>query len=157
MLSSCCPWIYRVNLYPGGVIGSRQNRAVPKWFCPLSDKLKKRAVSNAALFCIFRGIFDFSEPTADMSRYALHRRMEDVLMTIDHDHDFIDVADEADARRAARIVSLIGLLGVLVLGVGLISLLMYGRILTDSGVTELTARPAITVPQAPSVPQPHAD
>jgi len=78
-------------------------------------------------------------------------------MTIDHDHDFIDVADEADARRAALIVSLIGLLGVLVLGVGLISLLMYGRILTDSGVTELTARPAITVPQAPSVPQPRVD
>lgn len=78
-------------------------------------------------------------------------------MTIDHDHDFIDVADEADARRAALIVSLIGLLGVLLLGVGLISLLMYGRILTDSDVTELTARPAITVPQAPSVPQPRVD
>ncbi|MBS0250539.1 MAG: hypothetical protein JSR78_05680 [Proteobacteria bacterium] len=78
-------------------------------------------------------------------------------MAIDHDRDFIDVADEADARRAARIVSIVGLFGVMVLGVVLVSLLMYGRILTDSDVTELTARPAVTVPQAPSVPQPRAN
>lgn len=78
-------------------------------------------------------------------------------MIIDHDRDFIDVADEADARRAARIVSIVGVFGVMVLGVVLISLLMYGRILSDSNVTELTARPAVTVPQAPTVPQPRAD
>lgn len=78
-------------------------------------------------------------------------------MMIDHDRDFIDVADEADARRAARIVSLVGSLGVLVLGVMLISLLLYGPILTDSNVAELTARPAVVVPQAPGIPQPRAD
>ena len=44
----------------------------------------------------FWGHFNFPELTAEVSRYLLHRRMEDVLMMIDHDRDFIDVADEAE-------------------------------------------------------------
>lgn len=71
-------------------------------------------------------------------------------MAFHHDRDFIDIAEEADARRAARRVSLIGLLVALPVGFGLISLLMYSHILTDNNVVELTAPPAITVPQAPT-------
>ncbi|HML30271.1 MAG TPA: hypothetical protein PKE16_15840 [Hyphomicrobium sp.] len=71
-------------------------------------------------------------------------------MTFHHDHGFIDIAEEADARRAARRVSVIGMLAALLLGSGLISLLMYGPILRDNDVVELTAPPAVTVPQAPT-------
>ncbi|MFT3732352.1 MAG: hypothetical protein QM780_13200 [Hyphomicrobium sp.] len=69
-------------------------------------------------------------------------------MTVDHDRDFIDSAVVADAHRAARRVSLLGTLIVLVLGIGLIGLLMYGRILNDNGVIELTAPPTVIIPQA---------
>jgi hypothetical protein len=75
-------------------------------------------------------------------------------MALNHDRDFIDVEEEAEARQAALRVSLIGILAVLLLGIGLVGLLMYGRILTDNGVVELTAPPAVTVPQAPVSPQP---
>ena len=74
-------------------------------------------------------------------------------MVLDHDRDFIDIADEADARRAARRVFFIGMFVVLLLGFGLISLLVYGRILTDSNVAQWTAPAPITVPDAPPVPR----
>jgi hypothetical protein len=67
-------------------------------------------------------------------------------MALDHERNFVDIAEEADARRAARQVFLVGSLAVLALGFGLVALLMYGRILTDDGVAELTAPAAVTVP-----------
>ncbi len=71
-------------------------------------------------------------------------------MTLDHDRDFIDIAEEADARRAARRVSIVGALIVLLLGFGLIAALMYGHILSDNNVVQFSAAPAVTVPQAPT-------
>lgn len=75
-------------------------------------------------------------------------------MALNRNHDFVDLEEEAEARQAARRVSLIGMVAVLLLGIGLVGLLMYGRILTDNGVVELTAPPSITVPHAPTSPQP---
>lgn len=52
-------------------------------------------------------------------------------MALDRNRDFIDGADEAIARREARRVTLVGVLASFVIGIGLLSILMYGRILTD--------------------------
>jgi len=77
-------------------------------------------------------------------------------MTINHDREFVDVAEEADARRAARRVSMIGALIVFVVGFGLISLLMYGPIFRSDGAVELPAPQAVVIPQsqapAPNTP-----
>lgn len=65
-------------------------------------------------------------------------------MALDHNSDFIDVADEAIARRDARRVILVGVFALFVLGVVLFSVLMYGRILTDdAGI--VSAFPASSV------------
>lgn len=76
-------------------------------------------------------------------------------MALNRDHGFIDLEEEAEARQAARRVSLIGMVAVLLFGIGLVGSLMYGRILTDNGVVELTAPSSIPVPHAPMSPQPH--
>ena len=70
-------------------------------------------------------------------------------MALHHDREFIEIADEAEARRAAWRISFIGILAVLLLGVGLVSLLLYGRILSDNGVTDLTA-PVVVIPKMPA-------
>lgn len=71
-------------------------------------------------------------------------------MALDHERNFVDIAEEADAGGSARRVILVGTLVVLALGFGLVALLMYWRVLTDDGVVELTAPAAVTVPQAPA-------
>ena len=50
-------------------------------------------------------------------------------MALNQDREFIDAAGEADARRQARRISFVGVLVAFVLGFGLVSLLIYGRIL----------------------------
>jgi hypothetical protein len=70
-------------------------------------------------------------------------------MTLHHDRDFVDLADEADARRAARRVSVIGSLVALFLGVGLVSLLIYGP-MSEASLHELSANTPSAVPQIPT-------
>jgi hypothetical protein len=71
-------------------------------------------------------------------------------MALDRNGDFIDTADEADARRQARRVTLMGVLVAFVLGFGLVSLLVYGRILTDDAAVVSVQPSAVTVPAAPT-------
>ncbi len=67
-----------------------------------------------------------------------------------HDNDFIDESDEADAGRAPRTIPLIGVLVAFVLGFSLVSLLLYGRILTDDAAVVSSPPAAITAPVAPT-------
>lgn len=69
-------------------------------------------------------------------------------MALHQDREFIDA--EADTRRQARRISLIGVLVAFVLGFGLVSLLIYGRILTDDAAVVSTPPSAITAPAAPT-------
>lgn len=69
-------------------------------------------------------------------------------MALDQDRDFIDA--EADARREARRISLIGVFVAFVLGFGLVSLLLYGRILTDDAAVVSIPPAAVTAPAAPT-------
>jgi hypothetical protein len=73
-------------------------------------------------------------------------------MALNHDHDFVEAAEEIDARHALRKVSLAAIVVAFFLGFSLISLLVYGRILTDSNVVELTAPAAVTVPEGARLP-----
>jgi hypothetical protein len=75
--------------------------------------------------------------------------LEFFLMAIDHDRDFMDEADRLEARKETLRVSFVGLVVAFVLGFGLVSLLLYGRILVDDAAT-VAAQPAgITGPVAP--------
>ncbi len=71
-------------------------------------------------------------------------------MALDHDRDFIGVAEEAEARQAARRVYLMGSVVALLLGFGLVSLLIYGPIPMDNGVVDLTPQPAVVGTVAPT-------
>lgn len=70
-------------------------------------------------------------------------------MALDRDHDFIDIEDEVEARRASRRVTLLGVLFSFVLGVVLVSALMYGRVLTDDVGKVLTAPTTLVASDAP--------
>lgn len=80
-------------------------------------------------------------------------------MALNHEHDFIDADDEVEARREARRITLVGVFVAFVLGLGLVSLLLYGRILMD-GTVVATPPAAITAPIAPTptptAPSPNA-
>lgn len=80
-------------------------------------------------------------------------------MALNHEHDFIDAEDEVEARREARRIALIGGFVAVVLGFGLVSLLLYGKILMDEAVVA-TPPAAITAPIAPTTsptaPSPNA-
>ena len=80
-------------------------------------------------------------------------------MALNHEHDFIDAEDEVEARREARRITLIGAFVAFVLGLGLVSLLLYGKILMDEAVVA-TPPAAITAPIAPTptptAPSPNA-
>jgi hypothetical protein len=71
-------------------------------------------------------------------------------MALDQNRDFIDVADEALARRDARRVTLVGVLASLVLGIALLSVLMYGRILTDDAGIVSTSPAALVALDGPT-------
>ncbi len=71
-------------------------------------------------------------------------------MALDRNSEFIDAVDEADARRQALRVTFIGVLVAFVLGFGLVSLLIYGRVLTDDAAVVSAPPSAITVPAAPT-------
>jgi hypothetical protein len=71
-------------------------------------------------------------------------------MTIDQDHDFMSDSDRVEARRETLRVSLVGLLVAFVLGVGLVSLLSYGRILVSDAATVASQPAVITGPVAPT-------
>ena len=71
-------------------------------------------------------------------------------MALNQDREFIDAAGEANARRQARRISFIGVLVAFVLGFGLVSLLIYGRILTDDAAVVSTPSSVVTAPAAPT-------
>jgi hypothetical protein len=71
-------------------------------------------------------------------------------MAIDQDHDFMDAADRVEAQKEARRVSLIGIAVALILGFGLVSLLFYGRILTDHAPVASTPPAVVTTPATPT-------
>ena len=70
-------------------------------------------------------------------------------MALEQNRDFIDVVDEAAARRDARRVTLVGVLASVVLGIGLLSVLMYGRILTDDAGIVSTSPAALVAIDGP--------
>ncbi|WP_045837048.1 hypothetical protein [Hyphomicrobium sp. 99] len=70
-------------------------------------------------------------------------------MALKRDHDFIDVADEALARRDARRIVWIGVFVSFVLGIVLLSVLMYGRILTDDAGIVSTSPAALVAFDTP--------
>jgi hypothetical protein len=71
-------------------------------------------------------------------------------VALNHDRDFMEIAEETDARQALHRVSFAAIILAFLLGFGLISLLVYGRILTDSNVVELSTPAAVPVPEASS-------
>jgi hypothetical protein len=71
-------------------------------------------------------------------------------MALDQSRNFIDVADEAAARRDAQRVALVGVLASLVVGIALLSALMYGRILTDDAGIVSTSPAALVALEGPS-------
>ncbi len=70
-------------------------------------------------------------------------------MALEQQHDFIDDADEALARQEARRVTLVGVGVAFVLGIVLVSVLMYGRILTDDAGIVLSSPAALVASDAP--------
>ena len=80
-------------------------------------------------------------------------------MALNHD-DFIDAEDEVEARREARRITFIGVFVAFVLGFGLVSLLLYGKILMDEAVVVTPPAVVVTGPIAPTTtptpPSPNA-